>query len=45
MDTQMHKFQPDFAPKAPGEYLRMFLEERGIRIVDFAFQTARPYKD
>lgn len=44
MDTQMHKFQPDFAPKAPGEYLRMFLEERGMKIVDFARRTGRPTK-
>ncbi|UWQ74428.1 HigA family addiction module antitoxin [Leisingera sp. M658] len=44
MATHSNQFQPDFAPKAPGEYLKMFLEERGIKIVDFARRTGRPTK-
>lgn len=37
-------FKPDYAPKAPGEHLRLFLEARGIKIVDFARRTGRPTK-
>ncbi|MDW3181475.1 HigA family addiction module antitoxin [Roseobacter sp.] len=37
-------FAPDYGPKKPGEHLRMFLDERGIKIVDFARRTGRPTK-
>lgn len=37
-------FSPDYAPRSPGEYLRRFLESRGIKIVDFARRTGRPTK-
>jgi len=38
------KFNPDYGPRTPGEYLRIFLEARGIKIVDFARRTGRPTK-
>jgi len=44
MATNSNQFQPDFGPKPPGEYLKMFLDERGIKIVDFARRTGRPTK-
>lgn len=37
-------FNPDYSPEAPGEYLRWFLDDRGIKIVDFARRTGRPTK-
>lgn len=37
-------FNPDYRSKAPGEHLRLFLDARGIKIVDFARRTGRPTK-
>lgn len=37
-------FNPDYSPRMPGEYLRIFLVARGIKIVDFARRTGRPTK-
>lgn len=44
MTERMTEFRPDYAPRLPGEYLRRFLNERGIKIVDFARRTGRPTK-
>ena len=44
MTTEEISFNPDYAAKAPGDYLRLFLEVRGIKIVDFARRTGRPTK-
>lgn len=44
MAKLMSEFDPDYAPRLPGEYLRRFLNERGIKIVDFARRTGRPTK-
>lgn len=44
MATQSVQFRPDYEPRLPGEYLRRILEERGIKIVDFARRTGRPTK-
>ncbi len=43
-DSAIQSFKPDYAPRAPGEHLRRFLEARGIKIVDFARRTGRPTK-
>lgn len=44
MAEQKIGFSPDYGPEAPGEYLKWFLEDRGIKIVDFARRTGRPTK-
>lgn len=44
MAKQLTKFNPDYDPKFPGEHLRIFLDDRGIKIVDFARRTGRPTK-
>jgi len=44
MTTQHNQFRPDYKPRLPGEYLRRILNERGIKIVDFARRTGRPTK-
>lgn len=38
------KFNPDYSPEAPGDYLKWVLDEQGIKIVDFARRTGRPTK-
>lgn len=43
-ETKRTIFAPDYGPKSPGEHLRSFLDERGIKIVDFARRTGRPTK-
>lgn len=37
------EFRPDYS-RAPGDYLREVLDDRGIRIVDFATRCGRPTK-
>lgn len=44
MTTEEIGFNPDYTAKLPGEHLRLFLEARGIKIVDFARRTGRPTK-
>lgn len=44
MTDRFTEFRPDYAPRLPGDYLRRFLNERGIKIVDFARRTGRPTK-
>ena len=43
-NKEIQGFSPDYAPRVPGEYLRRFLDARGIKIVDFAKRTGRPTK-